>query len=130
MEGNKVIYETIDEYISIFPPEVQDKLKMLRKVVRESAPDAGEKIAYRMPTFTLHGKNLVHFAAFKDHIGFFPTSSGVEAFKQELSAYKWSKGTIQFPLDAPVPYELVSRIVKYRVAEVTKQAGSKSKKKL
>jgi uncharacterized protein YdhG (YjbR/CyaY superfamily) len=128
MERNKNSYGTIDEYISGFPPEVQEKLILLRKVIKESAPDAEEKISYQMPAFTLNGI-LVYFAAFKDHIGFFPTASGIEAFKQELSEYKWSKGTIQFPMDKPLPYDLVKRIVKFRVAENIGKVESKSKRK-
>jgi uncharacterized protein YdhG (YjbR/CyaY superfamily) len=128
MDGNKNTYESVDEYISQFTPKVREKLKMLRKVIKESAPDAEEKISYQMPAYKLN-RNLVYFAAFKDHIGFFPTSSGIEAFKKELSGYKTSKGTVQFPLDKPVPYELVSKIVKFRVAEETKLAKSKSEKK-
>ena len=128
MEGNIDTYETIDEYISNFSPEIQEKLIKLRKAIREAAPDAREKIGYRMPTFTLDGKNLVHFAAFDNHIGFYPTPSGIETFKQELSAYKGAKGSVQFPMDMPIPYELVSRIVRFRVDEVMKQKKYKSKK--
>lgn len=127
MEGNKNSPESIDQYIK-FPPELQEKLEMLRKIIRESAPEATEKISYQMPTFVLHG-NLVHFAAFKNHIGFYPTPSGIDAFRQELSEYKGSKGAIQFPLDKPLPYQLVSKIVKYRVTENIQKAGSKLKNK-
>ena len=109
-------YKNIDEYISLFPKEIQDKLKEIRKTIRESAPEASEAISYQMPTFKLNG-NLVHFAAFKNHIGFFPTPSGIATFKKELSKYTTSKGTIQFPLDKPIPLDLVRRIVKYRVKE-------------
>lgn len=116
MEENKSNYTTIDEYIAMFPPEIQDKLRTLWKVIKEAAPEAGEKIAYQMPTFTLNG-NLVHFAAFKKHIGFYPAPSGIDEFRQELSQYKGSKGAIQFPIDKPLPYDLISRIVKFRVAE-------------
>ena len=124
MEPNKQTYETIDEYISTCPPGVQKTLKKLRKVIREAAPDAEEKIAYRMPAYVLNGP-LVYFAAFKDHIGFFPTPGGVCAFKYELTGYKTSKGTIQFPLDKPLPYDLVRRIVRFRVEE-NKQKGNKA----
>jgi uncharacterized protein YdhG (YjbR/CyaY superfamily) len=127
-EENTATYTTIDEYISQFPPAIQEKLEKLSKVIREAAPEAEEKISYRMPTFALHG-NLVHFAAFKNHIGVFPTPSGIEAFKGDLSEYKTSKGTIQFPLDKELPFELISRIVKYRVAENTKKAEGKPGKK-
>ncbi|KJS48472.1 MAG: hypothetical protein VR66_13785 [Peptococcaceae bacterium BRH_c23] len=118
-------------YINIlkFPPEIQEILNALRKVIKESAPDAKEKISYQMPTFELHG-NLVHFAAFKNHIGFYPAPSGIEAFKQDLSEYKGAKGSVQFPIDKPLPYPLISRIVKFRVAEnIKRQAESKLKKK-
>lgn len=129
MEGNKNSSELINDYILKFPPEIQEILNTLRKVIKESAPDAKEKISYQMPTFELHG-NLVHFAAFKNHIGFYPAPSGIEAFKQDLSEYKGAKGSVQFPIDKPLPYPLISRIVKFRVAEnITKQAESKLKKK-
>lgn len=128
MEGNKITYKSIDEYISNFPPEVQEILKRLRKVIKESAPDAEEKISYQMPAFALHG-NLVYFAAYKNHIGFYPTSSGIDAFKHELLEYKTSKGTVQFPIKKPLPYELISKIVKFRVAENIKKAEEKLKKK-
>jgi uncharacterized protein YdhG (YjbR/CyaY superfamily) len=124
MEGKKADYESIDDYIRQFTPEVQEKLEALRKVIKESATDAAEKISYRMPAFYLHGI-LVYFAAFKHHIGFYPTSSGIEAFKDELSGYKFSKGSVQFPIENPLPYDLISRIVKYRVAENTKKAAGK-----
>lgn len=128
MEGNKITYESIDEYISKFPDEIQEILKKLRKVIKESAPDAEEKISYQMPTFVLYG-NLVHFAAFKNHIGLYPTPSGIDAFKDELSEYKGAKGSIRFPIDQPLPYELISKIVKARVSENIKKAEEKLKKK-
>ncbi|NLE01974.1 MAG: hypothetical protein GX640_19080 [Fibrobacter sp.] len=109
-------FETIDGYIAQFPEDVQKLLNKIRAVIKKAAPDASEKISYQMPTFYLRG-NLVHFAAFKKHIGFFPTPSGIEAFKNEISAYKWSKGAIQFPFDKPVPYDLIEKIVKFRVTE-------------
>lgn len=127
MTENKVIAQSIDEYISKFPPEVQEILTMLRNVIKESAPDAEEKISYQMPTFALYG-NLVHFAAFKKHIGFYPAPSGIDAFKQELSEYKGAKGSVQFPIEKPLPYELISKIVKFRVAENIKLAEGKLKK--
>jgi uncharacterized protein YdhG (YjbR/CyaY superfamily) len=127
MEENKIPFHTFDEYFMQFSPDVQEILKMLRKVIKESAPNATEKISYQMPTFFLH-KNLVHFAACKKHIGFYPTSSGIEAFKEELSGYKGSKGSIQFPLNKPIPYELISKIVKYRVAENMTKVEGKMKK--
>ena len=108
--------ETIDAYISSYDEVVQPILKELRRVIKEEAPDATEKISYQMPTFYLNG-NLVHFAVQKNHIGFYPAPSGVAAFKEELTEYKTSKGAIQFPLTKPIPYELVRRIVRYRVEE-------------
>ena len=128
MEENKVTPQSIDEYILQFPPEIQEILQMLRKVIKESAPDAKEKISWRMPTFELHG-NLVHFAAFKNHIGFYPSPSGIDNFKQELSEYKGAKGSIQFPIKKTIPYELISKIVKFRVSENIKLAEDKSKKR-
>ncbi|MVX66599.1 hypothetical protein GKZ28_23300 [Clostridium chromiireducens] len=128
MEENKVIYKTIDEYILQFSPEIQEILETLRKVIKESAPDAEEKISYQMPTFVLHG-NLVHFAAYKNHIGFYPTPSGINEFKDELSEYKGAKGSVQFPIDKLLPYELISRIVEFRVDENIRRAEDKLKKK-
>lgn len=126
MEENKI--ETIGAYILNFSPEIQEILETLRKVIKESAPDAEEKISWQMPTFVLHG-NLVHFAAHKNHIGFYPGPSGIAEFKHELSEYKGAKGSVQFPLNKPLPYELISRIVKFRVAENKKEAEDKLKKK-
>jgi len=120
MEENKDKPQSIDEYILKYPPEIQEILQNIRKVIKASAPDAEEKISYGMPTFTLHG-NLVHFAAFKHHIGLYPTPSGIDTFKNELSKYKGAKGSIQFPLEKPMPYELISEIVKFRVAENIKK---------
>ena len=128
MEENKVTSKSIDEYIFKFSLDVQEILGMLRKVIKESAPDAEEKISYQMPTFVLHG-NLVHFAAYKNHIGFYPTPSGIDAFKDELSEFKGAKGSVQFPIEKPIPYELISKIVKFRVAENIKKAEDKLKKK-
>lgn len=128
MKEKKTIYKSIDEYIMQFPPEVQEILKKLREVIKDSAPYAEEKISYQMPTFCLHG-NLVHFAAHKNHIGFYPTPSGIEAYKHQLLQYKQSKGSVQFPLDKPLPYDLISEVVKFRVAENIKQAEDKMKKK-
>jgi uncharacterized protein YdhG (YjbR/CyaY superfamily) len=108
---------TIDDYIAGFPREVQDHLKRIRTTIRKAAPEAHEAIKYRIPTFVLH-ENLVHFAGFKNHIGFYPTPSGIEAFKNELSAYKGAKGSVQFPIDQPMPVRLIERIVKFRVKEI------------
>jgi uncharacterized protein YdhG (YjbR/CyaY superfamily) len=128
MEENKATYRSVDEYILKFPPEIAEILIKLRKVIKESAPLAEEKISYQMPAFVLHG-NLVYYAAFKNHIGFYPTSSGIDAFKHELSEYKGGKGSVQFPLGKPMPYELISKIVKFRVAENMKKAEDNLKKK-
>jgi len=125
METNKA--KTIDEYIANCPKEVQQKLRQMREAIKVAAPQATEKISYRMPTFYLNG-NLVHFAALKNHIGFYPTPSGVDAFIKETSKYASTKGAIQFPLDEPLPLKLVSKIVKFRVKENLKRAEPKSKK--
>lgn len=106
----------ITDYILQFPADVQQKLNALREAILEIVPDATEKIAYGIPTFYVKG-NLVHFAAYKSHIGFYPGASGIEVFQSELSQYKLSRGTVQFPLDKPLPMELIQRIVKYRLAE-------------
>ena len=110
-------YVTIDEYIRSFPVNIQNILEKMRQTIRKAAPDAVEAISYQMPTFKLNGKNLVHFAAFNNHIGFYPTASGIEAFKKALANYKWSKGAVQFLIDKPVPFDLVEKIVKFRVTE-------------
>jgi len=119
---------TIDEYIAGFPSDVQDILHKIRATIRKAAPQAEETIKYQMPTFILQG-NLVHFAAFKTHIGFYPTPSGVENFAAELARYQTSKGAIQFPLDQRIPYSLITRIVKFRVKENLAKAETKGKKK-
>jgi uncharacterized protein YdhG (YjbR/CyaY superfamily) len=108
--------KTIDEYISKFKPETQEILKQVRHIIHESAPEATEKISYQMPTFFLNG-NLVHFAAFEKHIGFYPTPSGIVEFSDELAKYKSGKGSAQFPLDKPIPYDLIREMVKFRVQE-------------
>ena len=122
MEITKTSPTTIDEYISGFPSDVQVVLQTLRQTIHQAAPDAVEKISYGMPTFTLKG-NLVHFGAFKTHIGFYPTPSGIENFKDELAVYKGAKGSVQFPLDEPLPLDLVRRIVEFRVEENLAKAG-------
>ncbi|MEH7238897.1 iron chaperone [Bacillus sp. JJ1562] len=128
MEHQAIIPKSIDEYILQYPQEIQEIVKTIRKVIKESVPNAEEKISYGMPTFVLHG-NLVHFAAFKNHIGFYPTPSGINKFKQELSGYKTSKAAVQFPIGKPIPYELISKIVKFRVDENKNKAEGKIKKK-
>jgi uncharacterized protein YdhG (YjbR/CyaY superfamily) len=121
MKVKRAVAKDIDTYIGGFPKNIQVILEKIRITIREAAPGAGEKIGYGIPTFTLNG-NLVHFAAFKSHIGFYPTPSGIEAFKQELSVYKGAKGSVQFPLDKPIPFGLISKIVKFRVQENLKRA--------
>lgn len=113
---------TIDEYIAAFPEETRKALEQVREVIRSAAPDAGEKISYAMPAFTYRNSYLVYFAAFKNHIGFYPAPVGVDAFKEALSAYKTGKGSVQFPLDRPMPLGLIARIVKFRMAENLKKA--------
>jgi uncharacterized protein YdhG (YjbR/CyaY superfamily) len=116
MAASRRQFETIDEYIGMFPEDVQRILNELRQTIRVAAPAARETINYQIPTFTLNG-NLVHFAAFENHIGFYPTPSGMEAFKKELSGYKGAKGSVQFPIHEPLPLPLIRRIVEYRVKE-------------
>jgi uncharacterized protein YdhG (YjbR/CyaY superfamily) len=110
--------KTIDEYISAFPDDIQTVLEKIRQTIRRTAPDAVESISYGMPAFKLKSKPLVYFAAWKNHIGFYPTSSGTAAFKDQLSAYKSSKGAVQFPLDKSIPYDLIERIVLFRMDEI------------
>ncbi|MBP1744586.1 MAG: GCN5-related N-acetyltransferase [Firmicutes bacterium] len=129
MQREKAAFETIDDYIKQFPPEVKEKLEKLRTVIKDAAPDSVERISYQMPTFYLQG-NLVHFAAFERHIGFYPAPSGIEEFKNELAGYKSSKGAVQFPIDKPLPYELISRIVRFRAGENIAAAAGKKKKKI
>src|SRR4030043_1487038 len=128
MKNNTVGFVSIEAYIATFPEEIQMKLEEVRSTIKSAAPEATEKISYQMPTFFLFG-NLVHFAAFKNHIGLYPAPSGIEAFKHELSKYEGSKGAVRFPLDKPLPLDLISKIVKYRVAENLKKAEIKSGKK-
>ncbi len=120
------LINTIDEYIGTFPQEIQTLLEQVRATIRQAAPEAEEAIKYAMPTFVLNG-NLVHFAAYKNHIGFYPVPSGIEAFKKELSVYKGAKGSVQFPLDQPMPLELISKIVKFRVSENLKKVKEKNR---
>lgn len=118
----------IDDYIAEFPKETQQLLAQIRETIRQAAPDAVETISYQMPTFRLNGKNLVHFAGYANHIGFYPVPSGIEKFKKELSPYKQGKGSVQFPLNQPIPLDLISEIVKFRVQESQEQ-GSRKKNK-
>lgn len=126
MKSTNAIPQTIDEYIAGFPKDVQDILQKIRMTIHEAAPEATEKISYQMPTFYLKG-NLVHFAAFKEHIGFYPVPTGIKKFEKELSVYKQGKGSVQFPLDQPMPYDLISKIVKFRVKENLAKAAGKKK---
>lgn len=119
-------YTTIDEYISSFPKNIQKMLGDVRSVIRKVAPDSVEAISYGIPTFKLNG-NLVHFAAFKNHIGFYPTPNGIEEFEKELSVYKQGKGSVQFPVDKPLPLDLISKIVKYRVKKNSEKISSAKK---
>lgn len=118
MDSKKLNFKNINEYINLFPEDVQDKLRKLRSTIRKAAPNAEEKISYQMPAFALNG-NLVYFAAYKKHIGFYPTSSGIKKFQTELTKYKTTKGAIQFPMDQPLPLKLIAKIVKYRIKENT-----------
>jgi uncharacterized protein YdhG (YjbR/CyaY superfamily) len=127
MESSKATYSTIDEYIAAFPEDVQKVLQEVRSTIKAAAPEAEEKISYQMPAFTYKG-NLVYFAAFKNHIGFYPIPSGIEEFKEDLAVYKQGKGSVQFPYDRPMPLDLITRIVKFRVRENINKAGGKGKK--
>lgn len=120
MTSERTKFENIDSYIASFPEETRKLLQQLRITISKAAPEAKETINYGMPTFTLKG-NLVHFAAFKNHIGFYPTPSGIEAFKKELSGYDGAKGSVQFPIVKPIPFDLISKIVEFRVKENLKK---------
>ena len=121
MKAREKRFETIDEYIAAFPRNVQDILEELRRVIRESAPESEETISYGIPTFDFNGRHLVHFAAYRNHVGFYPTSSGIAHFKKELSRYELSRGTVRFPINEPIPFDLVKKIVKHRVEENLKK---------
>ena len=117
MATHKRRFNTMDEYIQAFPGDVQSILEKIRQTIRKTAPEAVETISYQIPTFKLHGKYLVYFAAFKNHIGVYPIPSGTKSFEKELSPYIRGKGTVRFPLNKPVPYDLVNKIVRFRVKE-------------
>lgn len=119
----------IDEYIAGFPPNVQESMQKIRAIVREAAPDAEETLKYRMPTFVLHG-NLVHFAGFQNHIGLYPTPSAIQAFSGDLADYESAKGSVQFPLNRPVPFALIKRMVEFRVNETRAKTAAKNRKAL
>lgn len=120
--------ENIDEYIAVFPEEVRKKLSLIRKTILKSAPEAEELMSYRMPAYRM-GEILVYFAGYKNHIGFYPTSSAIDAFRSELSEYTFGRGSIRFPLDKPVPYNLIAEIVRFRVAETAMKKSLKRDKK-
>ena len=129
MSENKSNILTIDAYIAGFPEPVQAVLQKLRQVIKEAAPEAGETIKYRMPTFTFHG-NLVHFAAYEHQIGFYPDPEGIQKFATELTPYPQSKGAIRFPIDKPLPFDLIYRITKFRVEQNAARAATKRNKRL
>lgn len=126
MRTNEPAPKTIDEYIAGFPDDVREKLEKIRTTIRKAAPNAQEAIKYQMPTFVLNG-NLVHFAAHKNHIGFYPAPQGLEEFRKELSAYEGSKGAVRFPLDKPIPFGLITKIVKFRVKKNLERAEAQGK---
>ena len=128
MRTNQTAPKDIDEYIAGFPNDVQKILEKIRTTIRKAAPDAEETIKYGMPTFTLNG-NLVHFAAFKKHIGLYPAPTGTQKFNKELSVYENAKSSVRFPLDKPIPLDLISRIVKFRVKKNLERAEAKGKKR-
>lgn len=121
--------QDIDAYIRAYPDNVQVLLQKMRQVIHTAAPKAEEVIKYSLPTFVLNGKNLVHFGGFKKHIGFYPAPSGIRAFQKELSIYEGAKGSIQFPLDKPLPLALIKKIVQFRVKENMQHATGAAKKK-
>jgi len=128
MQHDQSGFHSIDEYIATFPEDIQALLEAVRATIKAAAPDAEERISYQMPTFALNG-NLVYFAALKKHIGFYPTSSGIEAFKDELSRYEVTKGSVKFANSQPLPMELISKIVQFRVAENLRRAAAKARQK-
>lgn len=119
--------KNIDEYIAAFPPDIQALLEQIRATISKVVPTAEEAIKYAIPTFMLNGRNLVHFAAFKNHIGFYPTPTGIESFKKELSKYKQGKGSVQFPLDEPMPLALITKIVRFNMARNAESIKMKKK---
>jgi uncharacterized protein YdhG (YjbR/CyaY superfamily) len=129
MRANQTTPRNIDEYIAGFPNNVQEILEKIRMTIRKAARGAEETISYQIPTFTLKGKYLVYFAAYKKHIGLYPAPRGVEKFKKELSAYEGGRGTVRFPFDKPIPFGLIGRIVKFRVKQNLERAEAKGKKR-
>jgi uncharacterized protein YdhG (YjbR/CyaY superfamily) len=128
MKTGQAAPQNIDEYIAGFPKDIQDLLEKIRTTIREAVPDAEEAIKYQMPTFVLRG-NLVHFAAFNNHIGFYPAPMGIEEFKDRLAPYEGGKGSVQFPLNKPIPFDLISDIVKFRVKKNLEKADAERKKR-
>jgi uncharacterized protein YdhG (YjbR/CyaY superfamily) len=126
MRTNQTAPKNIDEYIAAFPNDVQEILEQIRMTIRTAAPDAEETISYQMPTFMLRGKYLVYFAAYKKHIGLYPAPTGIAEFEEELSLYGAGKGTLRFPLDKPIPLDLIARIVKFRISENLNKAAAKA----
>lgn len=128
MKTKQAAPRNMDEYIAGFPNDVQEILEKIRMTIRKAAPDAEETISYQIPTFTLKGRYLVYFAAYKKHIGLYPAPTGIEEFKNEMSIYGSGKGTLKFPLDKPIPFDLISKIVKFRVKENLARAEARRKK--
>lgn len=129
MKTNPAVPKNIAEYIAGFPNEVQELLEKIRKTVRTVAPDAEERISYQIPSFRFRGENLVHFAAYKNHIGLYPAPRGVAEFKEALAVYGSGKATLQFPLDKPIPLNLIGKIVKFRMKAILEKAEAKTKKR-
>jgi uncharacterized protein YdhG (YjbR/CyaY superfamily) len=129
MNANQPTPKTIDEYIAAFPHDIQEKLEQIRSTIKVAAPEAKETISYNMPGFTLNGHYLVYFAAYKKHIGMYPVPTGDAQFNAELSAYVAGKGTVRFPFDKPIPFDLIRAMVTYLVRETLERAGAKAKRK-
>ena len=128
MKTNQAAPKDISEYIAGFPEEVQEKLEKIRVTIKKAVPNAEETIRYKIPTFNLKGKYLIYFAAYKKHIALYPAPIGIEEFKEEISPYESGKGTLQFPLDQPIPFNLIRKIVKYRAKENLARVTAKEKK--
>lgn len=129
MSSNKVVFASIDEYIASFPQELQKILEEIRRIIRAAAPEAREKISYQIPAFELNGKNLIHFAGWKNHISIYPVPLNTNEFEQEISQYVDGKGTMKFPLNKPIPFKLISKIIEFHIADNLKQTGKKPGKR-
>jgi uncharacterized protein YdhG (YjbR/CyaY superfamily) len=129
MKTKRATPRNIDEYIAGYPGDVQQRLEKIRETIRKAMPRAEETISYQIPCFTLNGKYVIYFAAFKNHISVYPAPRGYDEFKKELASYEGGKGTVQFPLDKPVPFGLITRIVKFRIAQSRQKEKAKAKKK-